>query len=268
MDFVVKTLDSQEFPVKIKGDSLVEELRIAVFNAGGPPAGLQRLVVRGKPMEDGKTLREYGITDPESHTIHLVIKSAPPQPQMILKNSDGRIIVIAFDPVSCLLVKDVIELAVKKDEHLESDNIILSLPTSVELLPEQTLKELGLSQGGSLRISSQNGVIDVMPQQDSVETPSASSVQKYHLSDEMFQFLDSEHLSDYAECLSRSGIRTFQLLCECTADDLPNDLPKPVRRLLLSKVNNFTRDVKVVPSAPPAIDQTDDWITDMAVKQC
>eukprot|EP01060_Flectonema_neradi_P032756 TRINITY_DN528_c0_g1_i2.p1 TRINITY_DN528_c0_g1~~TRINITY_DN528_c0_g1_i2.p1 ORF type:complete len:290 (+),score=32.42 TRINITY_DN528_c0_g1_i2:72-872(+) len=266
MDIIVKTLDGQQYPVSVELDCFIEELRLEVFKAGGPPAGLQRLVVKGKPMEDGKTLREYGVSS-SSQSIHLIVKSAPPQPQMILKNSDGRIIVVSFDRLKCLLISDIIDLTRQVDEHLKG-TIHVSLPNATALNGDQSLKDLGLSEGGSLRINT-SGVLRQQEEVFSPSAPAAPAVEMHQLSPEMYQFLVAQHLTDYAALLSRDGIRTFDLLCECTPADLPAELPNPVRRLLLSKAGGAkSAPEAVAPSAPsaPPVDQTNGWITDFGTK--
>ena len=66
----VKTLRGQTRSLMVDHETLVEDVKLMLQDAGEPPVDQQRLVFAGKQLEDGRTMRDYKVTYPS--TLHLL----------------------------------------------------------------------------------------------------------------------------------------------------------------------------------------------------
>jgi len=69
-DVFVKTLESKTLTLKVDHETLVEDVKLMLQDAGEAPVDMQRLIFAGKQLEDGRTMRYYDIKYPS--TLHLV----------------------------------------------------------------------------------------------------------------------------------------------------------------------------------------------------
>ena len=67
---VKSELTGTVYTIMTSREALVEEIKELIFNRSGWPSVQQRLVYKGKQLEDGRTLADYGICDDFS-TINL-----------------------------------------------------------------------------------------------------------------------------------------------------------------------------------------------------
>ena len=71
LDIFIKTLTGKTTTVKIKLSLTVEHLKSIVQVKEGVPPDQQRLIYRGRPLEDGRTLADYNVKN-DYCTLHLV----------------------------------------------------------------------------------------------------------------------------------------------------------------------------------------------------
>jgi len=72
VEIFVKTLTGRTVTLRIDPEAEVEDLKLAVYDAGEAPVDQQRLVFAGKQLEDGLTLRDCGIK--QHSNVHLVLR--------------------------------------------------------------------------------------------------------------------------------------------------------------------------------------------------
>lgn len=72
MQIFVKGLDGETFTLIVKPSDTLENVRAQIEVKKGIPPKLQRLVCRGKQLEDGHTLSDYGIT--KECFLHLMLR--------------------------------------------------------------------------------------------------------------------------------------------------------------------------------------------------
>ncbi len=68
----MKTLTGKTITVDVDGNDFVENIRQRIMDKDGVSPDHQRLIFAGKQLEDGKTIRDYGIS--KNSTIHLVLR--------------------------------------------------------------------------------------------------------------------------------------------------------------------------------------------------
>eukprot|EP01064_Diplonema_japonicum_P036529 TRINITY_DN822_c0_g2_i1.p1 TRINITY_DN822_c0_g2~~TRINITY_DN822_c0_g2_i1.p1 ORF type:complete len:261 (+),score=31.23 TRINITY_DN822_c0_g2_i1:68-850(+) len=245
----VKGLDGTAYPVSISRDSLVEDLRVEVFKAGGPPSPLQRLMWKGSPLIDGRVLRDSGLTD--GCRVHLIRNQPLARPQVVMKIPEtGRIVVVNFGRDTCKTVKDLKDDLMNMEGDIVKPRFFMQ-GYSQELRDLAALSEYGLQEGGTVRLECI--VLDqargnVCPLVSCEATAPPNPCVQHNLSPDLWGLLESESLTDYAKQLSQAGIRSLTLLRHSDPSDLPADLPKPVKRFLLSQIPQAS---SCVPSAPP-----------------
>ena len=72
LTLLIKDLQGRTRVVHVPAGASVEEAKGAIQRAGGAPVQQQRLIWRGKQLEDYKTLAEYDV--PNEAVIHLVLR--------------------------------------------------------------------------------------------------------------------------------------------------------------------------------------------------
>merc|ERR1719300_854764 len=76
MKLTVKILQGVECCVEVTEENTIEDLKSAVEKELNIPAGSQRLILKGKTLQDSTVLREYKIKDGDK--VHLSVKNPPP----------------------------------------------------------------------------------------------------------------------------------------------------------------------------------------------
>lgn len=76
MKLTVKILQGVECCVEVTEENTIEDLKSAVEKELNIPAGSQRLILKGKTLQDSTVLKEYKIKDGDK--VHLSVKNSPP----------------------------------------------------------------------------------------------------------------------------------------------------------------------------------------------
>jgi len=71
-DVVVRTLTGRSFAIRVSPDNFIHELKVMIQDREGIPPDMQRLILKGKQMEDTDTVGARGIG--ENDTLHLVLR--------------------------------------------------------------------------------------------------------------------------------------------------------------------------------------------------
>lgn len=79
----IKTVDNVTFPVNVEKDSSVEKLKFDISKVIDVPEDRQRLIFRGRVLENHTILREAQIEDEQ--VIHLVVRPVIP----VTRNDEG-----------------------------------------------------------------------------------------------------------------------------------------------------------------------------------
>eukprot|EP00124_Ichthyophonus_hoferi_P000140 Ihof_evm4s5 gene=Ihof_evmTU4s5 len=72
---IVKSLKGCEYTIEVRTNDRVSHLKSLVEGEAAIPVERQRLILKGKALNDDDTIREAGVTD--GTKLHLIIRSAP-----------------------------------------------------------------------------------------------------------------------------------------------------------------------------------------------
>ena len=72
MQIFVKTLQGETTTLDVTEDDTIDSIKEKLQDKKGIPSDQQRLIFSGKQLEDGKSLRDYGIQD--GANIHMVLR--------------------------------------------------------------------------------------------------------------------------------------------------------------------------------------------------
>ena len=72
MQIFVKTLNGQTIAFDVEKEYLIVDIKNKIEDRQGIPSNQQRLIFRGKQLEDENTLQDYSIH--KDSTLHLIMK--------------------------------------------------------------------------------------------------------------------------------------------------------------------------------------------------
>eukprot|EP00756_Hemistasia_phaeocysticola_P005805 Hpha_TRINITY_DN13508_c0_g4::TRINITY_DN13508_c0_g4_i2::g.111671::m.111671 len=240
----------------LEGADSVHLLRQAICAADGTPPELQRLVYSSRPLPHGpreKSLFQLGIRD--GATIFISRERAV-KCQLVIKSPTGLVFTYVVESPATETVMSVRE-AVHKEWGYEMGSLRLGLQGTEEPLDDEvTVSGVGLARGGGLVLigepggaaaASVNIVPDLGPPAPGADLgPSAPAAEfTQGLADDLADLLEDEAMDDYTEDLIRAGVRTCASASACPLDELPPQMPRTAKRVLIQRATERAKGICV-----------------------
>lgn len=155
MQIFVKTLNGQTIAFDVEKEYLIVDIKNKIEDRQGIPSNQQRLIFRGKQLEDEKTLQEYSIH--KDSTLHLIMKQGfdpnlkevqptsfyPTINQFISTNLDEINVVIPFSKIGSKRI--IPEPMSSNPEYIDDHDIFRQqLPLPILKKGHQEMKDISI----------------------------------------------------------------------------------------------------------------------------